>query len=241
MTLAAIAVFSFANAQLFVGGSLGFSSISSSADYSLTENGQTITINDVRDNDFIDPATTYFNFAPKVGFYLNEKLAVGLELGFNRLTETEYRIYDLNYNDNPVTFKEASYKTIETVFSVGAFGRYHFAEWNNFSLFAELSAGVAFGNEKTKSERENKEEINDGAKIFGIGIGLIPGVSYKINEHIQLEATLDLFGLNYNYTKTTMSDDTEEIIFKESAFDFGADSESLFNVGQLTVGFVYKF
>ena len=67
-------------------------------------------------------------------------------------------------------------------------------------------------------------------------------MAYKINENIQLEATLDLFGLNYNYTKFTYEDGDEyKAETKESEFGLGIDTESVFNVGSLTIGFTYKF
>lgn len=242
MTLAAIAAFSFANAQVFVGGSLGFSSQSSSVDLTLSEGNTVIHANDIRDEEYVDPATSEFYFAPKVGIYLTDKLAAGLSLGFGRYTETEYSMYDINTNANPATFKEEVYKSIYTDFAVAPFVRYHFAGWNNFSVFAELTAGVMFGNEKSIAERGTTREEDNNQKSFGLGVAVVPGLAYKINENIQLEATLDLFGLNYNYTKFTYEDGDEyKAENKESEFGLGIDTESVFNVGSLTIGFTYKF
>lgn len=236
MTLAAVAAFSFANAQLFVGGSLGFSSQSgkTNADYTMG--------NLSYESEIKSPSSSEFVIAPKVGFYLNEKLAVGASLIFDRYSETEFDYPQLWDNNSEV---ENSYKNIGTAFGIAPFVRYHFAEWNNLSLFGELTVGMMWGNTKDVATVDNKETTLDGPKTFAFGVSLTPGVAYKINEHIQLEATLDVFGLNYMCEKVTETLDAGgvkgESVNTNSSFNFGVDSESLFNVGQLTVGFVYKF
>ena len=62
MTLAAIAVAATMNAQMYVGGSLAFTSSKND-----TEGAK---------------ATTEFSIKPEVGYNLDENLAVGLALGF---------------------------------------------------------------------------------------------------------------------------------------------------------------
>jgi hypothetical protein len=62
MTLAAVCVAATMNAQVYVGGSLGFSS--EKADYDGAE------------------ATTIFSVKPELGYNLDENLAVGIALGF---------------------------------------------------------------------------------------------------------------------------------------------------------------
>ena len=61
MTLAAVCVAATMNAQVYVGGSLGFNSKHSGA---------------------LDKSFTTFTIAPEVGYNLNEKWAVGVALGF---------------------------------------------------------------------------------------------------------------------------------------------------------------
>ena len=239
MTLAAVAAFSFANAQFFVGGSLGFTSGSGSSSVTVTEtsgsNTETTTIEEK------NPSYSEFSFSPKAGYYLNDKLAVGITLGFSTYSETEY---DYNYSNN-LQQTEMSLKYTENMFGVAPFVRYHFAEWNNFSLFGELSMGLAFGSSKEIETSPNKEEEMKGPSLFGFGVTIMPGISYKINDHIQLEATLDVFGLNYTYEKSTRNEEYSntnyESVNTESEFGFGLDTQNLFNMANLTIGFVYRF
>ena len=244
LTLAAVAAFSFTNAQIFVGGSLGFSTESGSSSFTGTNTtgGNTTTTTSEQKL----PTYKEFSFAPKVGYYLNDKLAVGIGFGIDQYREINY---DLGYAEPAKQESEYNSKEVSNGYLVGAFARYHFAEWNNFSLFGELSAGVMIGNSKTVTTFNNEETTFDGPKNFGFGISLTPGIAYKVNDHIQLEATLDVFGLNYTYAKKTSTSEYEygttlvenEYVNTASEFGFGIDTESLFNVGSLTIGFVYKF
>ena len=243
MTLAAVAAFSFANAQFFVGGSLGFSSESGNKKETWTSTylGTTTTTTSEEKT----PSYSEFSFSPKVGYYLNDNLAVGIELGFTTYSETEY-LYDDDAEIHPgsgpnkAEQTEYNYKSTENLFGVAPFVRYHFAQWNNFSLFSELSVGLAFGS--------SKEEM-EGPSLFGFGVSIVPGISYKINNHIQLEATLDVFGLNYIYSKSTQNQEynysnynaTLEGVITASKFGFGLDTQNLFSVANLTIGFVYRF
>lgn len=252
MTLAAVAAFSFANAQFFVGGSLGFSSGSGTESLTVTEtlgNSSSTTTTDAK-----APSYSEFLFAPKVGYYLNDKLAVGLELGFITYSQTQYDLPGLGDGPNPdYDYKaeptENFYKGTENLFGVAPFVRYHFAQWNNFSLFGELSVGLAFSSSKEVATIDGKEEEMEGPSMFGFGVTIMPGISYKINDHIQLEATLDVFGLNYMYSKSTLNEEevygdytySTEYVSTESEFGFGLDTRNLFSVANLTIGFVYKF
>lgn len=252
MTLAAVAAFSFANAQFFVGGSLGFSSESGNKKETWTSTylGTTTTTTSEEKT----PSYSEFSFSPKVGYYLNDKLAVGIELGFTTYSETEY-LYDDDAEIHPgsgpnkAEQTEYNYKSTENLFGVAPFVRYHFAQWNNFSLFGELSVGLAFGSSKEVATINGKEEEMEGPSLFGFGVSIVPGISYKINDHIQLEATLDVFGLNYIYSKSTQNQEynysnynaTLEGVITASKFGFGLDTQNLFSVANLTIGFVYRF
>ena len=77
----------------------------------------------------------------------------------------------------------------------------------------------------------------------------MPGVAYKINDHIQVEATLDLSGLNYTYEKATERhvfneptyNETHETSTTTSAFGLGVCTETLFSQSNITIGFIYRF
>ena len=110
MTLAAVAVAATMNAQVYVGGTLGFSS----------------------DKDNTDGAesTTHFSIKPEVGYNLDENMAVGITLGFtsdkagsaDAVTEFEiapYARYTFAKLDmvNFFVDGEVSYKTVKDTYN----------------------------------------------------------------------------------------------------------------------------
>ena len=249
LTLAAVAAFSIANAQFFIGGSLGFSTQSGTSTSTYTTNyGSSTTTLTYEEK---SPSYSVFSFGTKLGYYFNDsKWAVGLRLGINHFHETEYDYYDYGQPTPDKAEPQNYIRTIGTEFGIAPFVRYHFADWNDFSLFAELSTGVMFGNsEIIPTINGNEEAYRKGPQIFAFSINIMPGVAYRINDNIQLEATLDLFGLNYMYGKSTEKNtynsstynESYETSITESAFGLGVCTESLFSQSNITIGFVYRF
>jgi hypothetical protein len=110
--------------QVFVGGSLGFSTSGSS-----TTSGSTTTDG---------PTLTTFSLEPMVGYYLNSQMAIGVELGIS-----------FNSTNNNAT--PTATKTTTTVFGISPFVRYHLVEMGPISVFGQGSVGIGFGREKFKS------------------------------------------------------------------------------------------
>jgi opacity protein-like surface antigen len=184
-------------AQIFVGGSFGIST-----------NGGSTTVNGTTTDKV---STLTFNLDPKVGMYLNDKMAVGLNLGFDVTRSNDHR--------DPKTIVRTS------IYSFAPFLRYHLVEMGPVSIFGEGSIGVGFQRSKTK-----RGDVSvDGPKTTLFGIGVQPGVSYKINDHISIEAYLG--GISYNLTSTKEDDDN-----KDKDHTFGINFST-----NLNLGFIYKF
>ncbi len=155
-----------------------------------------------------DAKTSQFNISPKAGYFVTSNIAIGVQLGYTSATETEVDIdgtYDVDTN------------TVEA----GAFGRYYFTPARDFSFFGQLSVG--YTSSKTEVEGQDGEY-----KENGFNLGLAPGISYFVSEHIALEATFGLLG--YNTAKPDVD---------------GAESTDTFNIGanfnDINFGIVYKF
>lgn len=197
----AISVLFSSNAQLFVGGSLNFNVQSGSTE----SNG--ISVDD----------NTYTNFGikPKVGFFINDDLAIGSSIGFS------YRSTTVPQNGNNSEVVNSS-----SIFEIAPFVRYYVMETGSLSVFGEAELGLGFGGSKTKSGGTTV----DGPSIFEIGVSLIPGVSYKITDNIDIEAYLG--GIAFSNSSSN-NDDTD---VKTSSTNFGINLSS--NIG---LGFVYRF
>lgn len=162
-----------------------------------------------------DSRVNSFTFSPRLGYFLNEKIAIGIDLNLNS-TKTEL---DLSSDVN---------KT----FGLGGFGRYYFSE-GKFSLFGQL--GVNYQSEKTESTQgvitpPATEVVYTvtSSKVNGIGLGLSAGANYFISNYFALETFIGV--LNYSSLKADVP---------------GAKARNNFNLGidlsNIGFGLLYKF
>lgn len=155
-----------------------------------------------------DNKSDQFTFSPRAGYFVTSNIAVGVKLGFTSGTTTEDAglggTIDVDTN----------------TFSVGGFGRYYFTPARDFSFFGELSVGY----DSSKVEPEGGEE----AKVTGFNVGLAPGISYFVSDHIALEATFGLLGYKTSEPDADGSESTDTI-------NIGA------NFNDINFGIIYKF
>lgn len=131
----------FAKDDLFISGSVGYSSESTG---------------DIKNNQF--------EITPRLGYFVSENIAVGLQLGYQSVKD-----------ETPTGDTESS------TFNVGAFGRYYFMPASKFSLFGQL--GVDY-----------MSTDYDAYKESGFGVALAPGISYFVSNNFALEATFGILG-----------------------------------------------
>ncbi len=104
-----------------------------------------------------DLKNSHFGFSPKVGYFLNDKFAVGVDLGFFKNNQetlgTSNNVFKSKYNE----------------YKVGAFGRYYFLSiGERFKTYSELN--VAYLNGKTtKAAGYDDVKSNHFAAKAGIG------------------------------------------------------------------------
>lgn len=136
-----------------------------------------------------------FRVAPRIGFFLNDFVAVGGKLGYGYLRRKNH----------------LGQRTIENSTITGAlFGRYYLFPGSKFSFFGEL--GVGFGSTRNIA----KDWTN------GVNAGFSPGISYFVSEHFALEAQFGL--LSYNTVsprEEAGSTDSFSVGIDMSDIDFG--------------------
>lgn len=191
---------SAASAQIFVGGTFELN----------VNSGKVKNESVTRD---LTSVTTY-KFAPKGGFFLNDEMAVGASI-----------IHDVTRIKTPANGNN-SYETVETenTLSIAPFFRYYALDFGPVSVFGEAYMSLGFGGNKTK----NGSVTTDDESVFVFGAGVLPGVSYKLTENIDIEAFLG--GLKFS-RQTTEENDIESI---NSNFNLSLSSD-------FGVGFIYKF
>ena len=219
--IAAAALCSYTlSAQIFVGGRVGVDATGTEVQTSVI--GGTST-------EVKMPGQFSVEIAPNIGYILNDKLCVGARI-------------PVRIGPNS---KDADAKTSNSFLGLGInpYGRYTLLTLGKFGLAAE--AGVDFRWGKTTNAYPNFEEkiVKDYTTSTDFEIYVEPVVTYALNDKITLEAGINLFNLGYNMhsTKNTNSEDGDYDVTKDSAFNFGARSNSVFETGAINVGFTYKF
>ena len=81
----------------------------------------------------------------------------------------------------------------------------------------------------TKEKVKSGNTTNDGDKTTSIGLGVLPGVSYKLTDKISIEAFIG--GLSFNTSTVKKPNDDKET----------DNSLSLSLSSNLNIGFIYKF
>lgn len=185
--------YGFGNGDVFVEGALQFRS---------TNNKNT------------DAKSSEFAFTPKVGYFVTDKAAIGLGLGFGSSKE-----------ETPSVEEKAS------VFSVEVFGRYYFLELGErFKTYGEL--GVGFGT--IKGETVSSLGTFEDPNVNTVNVGLSLGMNYFITQSVAVSFTLSDV-LSYGTAKVDVSG-------AEAVSEFNGDINVFNNIfATPTIGLLYKF
>ncbi len=212
VTLAAIAALSFsANAQLFVGGTAGLG----------FDGGKTTLNGTSSDNE----STLKLTVAPNIGYCFADNFLAGARLG-------------ISYNETTTPALIGDDTEVSNFsWAIQPYARYRFGEWNRFGLWSEVNAGI--GRETGKTEVGSNSIEND--PVLGWAVKVLPVLTYSVNDHLTLETSLNFLTLGYEGSYTADADKTHEI--SKSSLIFGANGNDVFGsaIGQIKVGFTYKF
>jgi len=215
--LAVIIITINVNAQWFLGGSVGLNA--------------TIKETPQKNIPYLDRKRDYlagFTIAPRMGYCFTEKLAFGLEpsIGVNFVNAKEFI-----YNPHEGTYQSVKIEGTFVNWRIAPFLRYSVFTHKKFALILEGSVGVG-------GKHEIRYNTGSNSSIIGVGvINIVPVLTYKLTEKLQLEAVLNFLNLGYNF------DIYMENKQKTFAHDLniGFNAKSVFVLSQLTVGVIYKF
>ena len=201
MTLVAAFVSVSMSAQYYVGGGVGFRTGTTTNEVT-TAGIKTST--DLKSNGF--------SIVPEIGMKLDNKMAIGVELGYAN-SKSEY---------NPTT----TYKVND--FEIAPYFRYTLATWGNLSLFTDAQFRVLTGKEtiETTGAADVETKVNEW------GLFIIPGISYQLNDKFNFVAKL---GSGLGYANTKRENESTNVVRKTS--DLGLSANSL----GLTFGMYYNF
>ncbi len=158
LTVVALSAFGFANAQNKKESNLGFAEGDVFLSGALTF-GSDSKISNYKEDNFV--------FAPSVGYFVSDNIAVGV---------------NLNVGSGSVQATSASGKNKTSTFAAGLAGRYYFTPASQFTLFAEL--GAAVGSVKSTPAIGTSNKVND------FGVALAPGLNYFVSKNFSLETKI---------------------------------------------------
>lgn len=175
-TAVAVLGFTFANAQEEATTSTGFAKgdmfVTGAVTFSSEKTG--------------DEKSNSFEFAPQIGFFLTENIAIGGKIGFSSMKAE---------NAGNDTQDDAG-------FTVGAFGRYYLTPANQFSLFAQLGLDYSSMDNKLADSKYN---------VIDAGLGL--GMNYFVSSNFSIEAGVAVLGYSTNDNGGDGADATNNFSF----------------------------
>ncbi len=199
LVMAATAV----NAQVYLGGSVGLSTRSTKPEAS------------------DKTTTTTWNLSPTVGYYLNDRFDIGLDLTLGSNTQKF-----------PATNVSARRELVNNSWSVTPFARYSFFRVGKFEAIAKLGIHAGGGKEETKFPES--PDGNTSTQYTAWGINLSPVLAWSLTDHVVIYTTSDYLTLGYNSYKL-------KDISTVNRFGLNADAGNVVNTGNIQLGFIYKF
>lgn len=125
--------------------------------------------------------TSDFIFAPKFGYFVSDKVAVGLGLSIGQEKETDYS-------------GEKDTYTKGNTFGIGAFARYYFLEvGSRFKVYGEAGAGYA----NVGGEEDDGTDVTKTDKINSFGVNAGIGANFFLTQNIAIGYQFaDVIGFN---------------------------------------------
>ncbi|MDX1904263.1 MAG: outer membrane beta-barrel protein [Thermonemataceae bacterium] len=199
----ASAVTSFAQTTkgtVYLGGGLGFTTSSSKNKF---EGGGVTVESD-------GPKSTTFSLVPGVGFFVADKLALGLDLS---LDFGSTKIFD---GDDEI---KNSYNQI----SFTPYVRKYFMMGDNFGFTGALGLGVGFGSSKLETSSGGVTVSADGPKTTSFQFGVVPGLVFFPTSKVGLEASFGFVGASIISSKQDTAGGTD----KSTTTEFGLSANSI--------------
>ena len=172
LTLALAAFAMTANAQWVLGGNIG------------------IDHNNNHTNDYVTgTTTTNINILPKIGYWLNDNMQIGAQLGWGYTYTRNYAGANDTYTSHP-----------QSNIQINPYFRYNVTSWKNFTVFCEAQLNIAFGLESKIHSFVNGSETtgfpaDQGDAYKALTLRVVPGMNYSFNDKFSMDLYINLASL----------------------------------------------
>lgn len=209
LTLALAAFAMTANAQWVLGGNIGVDhSNNHTTDYAL---GGT--------------ASTNISIMPKIGYWLNDDMQLGIQLGYTQ-----------SYNRNYLTDVDSYTSNTGSALEFTPYFRYNVANWKNFTVFCEAQLNLTLGLESHGYNSVTETTTDAGDSYTSFGLAVIPGLNYAFTDHISMDIYVNLLALYANF----YSDDNTGS--HDWGFGLNMDAQTVnAHLNNFAIGFNYSF
>jgi hypothetical protein len=212
----ALSAATMANAQLFVGGSVGFDG-----------NGTTTPIGTDKDEAY--QGDFAWRLSPVVGYTLSDKFLVGVIFGFGT---------DAGNTSASQTIGGTTTENSSSNFAWGItpIARYTAFTLGKFGLAAEARIGIG----GTSSKSTIAGTSTDGPSEFTFGIGAVPVVTYGLTDNLVLFSYLNF--LNVGFAHTSITTPGVDRKASENTYGLGVDANDLAGlIGTISIGAIWQF
>ena len=211
MTLAAVCVAATMNAQMYIGGTIGYGKTVS----------KTATIETTRN---------LFTFAPEWGMAIDDKLGVGVEFAY-----TTGSVEDKWIGDGADPMKRT--KPSSTTVALRPYLRYQAFQVGKLNVFVD--GGVNFAISKDKEVGfDGNGNIYDNKAGMDLGLFVQPGIAYNVTDKWSIVAKLEnMFTIGYGKGQVADLPNTPDA---PTSFSAGLTTGG-FTSGSLRFGVYYNF
>lgn len=208
-----------ANAQVYLGGSLGFnwqadSRIKNPIDPEAVGSGST------KKN-----LGTTFTFSPTIGYRFNGKWSAGLDVNLY--------LQNSSSTNHSTGAKDYISKYGQKGWAVAPFARYNLFKVKKFGIDLKLSASIG-----TSKDSQGEQDTEAVVKYLNYGASFSPILTLDINEHFALESALGFASISWEGRKPTSNN--EEYMGLTSTAE-NSLRLGLQNTTAISFGCIYKF
>jgi hypothetical protein len=183
-------------------------------------------------SNYITPSTSMvFSTLNGFGYQVNEKYAVGVQVGYQISKNTSK--YQYVWADSAMIQTKDDFYRLH----IGTFGRRQIVNFKKFSIFAEGSCGFGFGKRIVWADPD-RQGTNGTASISSFRIDILPLFVYEVSEKITIKLANPFLHLSFQTENTTYKDGTNN---RDSRL--GVDSRTTIQQSILNseIGIIYKF
>lgn len=170
----------------------------------------------VSGNDNIDDTNFNLSIAPKVGYFLKDNFALGLGFKYG---------YSEFESDNVSESIIRTHLTKSNSYGVFPYIKKFFPIGKKLSLHLAAETGFLFGNTRNENSADIDGNINGNSSVQNFSINISPGINYRLNNKILVQANFGSLG--YNNIKEEFRDSESRTTnflgfnLSSSSFSFG--------------------